>query len=164
GQPQPNGALVLLFEDITAEMSLTRNFRSELDAAQSVIDTLPDALAVFGRDGVLSMSNAAYDKLWANDPGELATDLTIAEAARRWMSKTVPSPVWAGLSPVLDGSGGSDQWAGDVRLNDGRALHCSITPIHGGIRLARFSVTTGSPGTALRPVPQLPAPVQIGTV
>jgi PAS domain-containing protein len=47
GQPHPDGAVIFLFEDITAEISLTRRFRAELEMGQAVIDSLEDAVAVF---------------------------------------------------------------------------------------------------------------------
>ncbi|MEL7345335.1 MAG: PAS-domain containing protein, partial [Pseudomonadota bacterium] len=48
GRPHPDGAIAFLFEDISAEISLTRRFRAELEMGQSVIDAVEDAVAVFG--------------------------------------------------------------------------------------------------------------------
>ena len=39
GRPHPDGAIAFLIEDISAEISLTRNFRAELELGQSLMDT-----------------------------------------------------------------------------------------------------------------------------
>ena len=62
GRPHPDGALVFLIEDISDEVSLTRRFRGELQLSQSVLDSLPEAVAVFSPAGNLVMSNNAYDR------------------------------------------------------------------------------------------------------
>ena len=64
GQPHPDGAIALLMEDITEEMSVTRSFRAETALGQSVIDAMDEAIAVFSSAGSLLMWNAAYEKLW----------------------------------------------------------------------------------------------------
>ena len=45
--------------DLAAEISLTRNFRAELELGQSLMDTFEDALAVFSAAGVLTFCCAA---------------------------------------------------------------------------------------------------------
>ena len=73
GRPHPDGAIAFLFEDISAEVSLTRSFRSELETAQAVLDTLSEAIAVFTPAGTLSMSNIAYTLQWGGSPDLLET-------------------------------------------------------------------------------------------
>ncbi|WP_051508372.1 PAS-domain containing protein [Roseicyclus elongatus] len=63
GRPHPDGAVALLFEDISQEVTLTRQFRADLDLYRSVLEDDAAALAVFGRDGQMMLSNAAYAKL-----------------------------------------------------------------------------------------------------
>ena len=40
GRPHPNGALAFLFENISAEISLTRKFRTKLDGLDTIIQNL----------------------------------------------------------------------------------------------------------------------------
>jgi hypothetical protein len=58
GRPHPDGAVIFLFEDISAEISLTRRFRAELEMGQAVIDSLEEAMAIFTASGTLAMTNA----------------------------------------------------------------------------------------------------------
>lgn len=67
GQPHPDGAFALLFEDISAEISLTRRFRSEIEISQAVLDHFNEAVVVFSSAGNLVLANAAYADLWGTD-------------------------------------------------------------------------------------------------
>jgi len=97
GRPHPQGAVAFLFEDITDALSLQRQFRSELDLSQSVIDALPMALAVFSASGDLVMSNTAFSTLWGIDPGTMLARLTFPEAIDLWQSQCAPGPNWQDL-------------------------------------------------------------------
>ena len=76
GRPHPDGATAFLIEDISAEVTLTRNFRAELELGQSLLDTLDDGLAVFSASGILTFSNAAYRNLWQQKPEAAFADVT----------------------------------------------------------------------------------------
>jgi PAS domain-containing protein len=51
GRPHPEGALALMIEDISDEVTRTRNFRADLELGQTVIDAMDEAIAVFRRQG-----------------------------------------------------------------------------------------------------------------
>lgn len=141
GRPHPDGAVALLFEDISAEMALTRHFRTELDLSQSVFDTLEDAVAVFSPAGELTLSNQSYRELWQVDPEEfLIGDLT--EATRRWHEMTAPSPVWGDFREFAQQGNDREEWTATVALRDGRRLFCRFTPQKGGATMAIFRITT----------------------
>ncbi len=58
-RPHPDGAIAFLFEDISAEISLTRRFREEADVTRSALDALDHSIAIFNRAGYLQQHNAA---------------------------------------------------------------------------------------------------------
>jgi len=64
GRPHPDGALAFLFEDITAEVSVTRKYRSELEFYYSLLDQMDTAVAVFSMSGTMILSNEAHQDLW----------------------------------------------------------------------------------------------------
>lgn len=139
GRPHPDGAVAFLFEDISAEVALTRHFRTELELSQSVFDTLDDAVAVFSTAGELTLSNRAYRELWQVNPDEsLVADLT--EATRHWHEMTTPSPVWGDFREFAQQNTDREEWAATVSLRDGRRLHCRFTPHKGGATMAFFRV------------------------
>ncbi len=138
GRPHTDGAIAFLFEDISAEMSLTRRFRTELELGQSVIDQLEDAVAVFSSNGVLTIANAAYAELWGVDPTNSLGDIYVVEATRTWMEKCTPTPVWGDVRDFVIASRGRSEWTANVRMKDGRALECRFAPLPGGASMARF--------------------------
>ena len=125
GRPHPDGAIAFLFEDISSEVSLTRRFRSQLETMQTVLDGLPEAVAVFTSAGVLSFANNSYRKLWNSDPDSSFVEFTISDAATLWKSFCAPQ---TDLSPLLTGT--AVQMA--LPLNTGERLHCRVRPLIGG--------------------------------
>lgn len=67
-QRHPEGGLLLLFRDMTQELSLRTRFNSLIDVQRATLDKLHDAVAVFGSDGRLQLSNAAFQKMWELSP------------------------------------------------------------------------------------------------
>lgn len=66
GRPHPDGAIVFLFEDISAEISLSRRFRADMALNQSVLDQLQQPIAVFTANGEMQFNNSAYETQWQN--------------------------------------------------------------------------------------------------
>ncbi|MBB94694.1 MAG: diguanylate cyclase [Rhodobacteraceae bacterium] len=141
GRPHPDGAVAFLFEDITAEVSLTRRFRSELEISQSILDHVDDAIAVFGANGVLTLSNAAYRELWNADPDSSFAEVTIFDTTRDWQSRSMPTPVWGDLREFVSGTPDRSTWWANVTLNSGEDVACTVHPIQDGATLVCFRRT-----------------------
>lgn len=139
GRPHPDGAVAFLIEDISAEVSLTRRFRSEIEMGQSVIDALDDAVVVFSATGDLIMSNTVYTTLWGIDPGTTLGTVSVNEATRQWQTTTRPTPVWGDVRDFVGDTSERVEWDAGVTLNDGTALACQFTPMAGGATLIRFA-------------------------
>lgn len=151
GRPHPDGAIAFLFEDISAEMSLTRRFRAEIETGQAVIDSLPEAIAVFSSEGVMIMANSAYASLWGSDPFESLAETSITEATRMWHSKCAPTPIWGDIREFVGHLGDRAEWTGSSRLWDGRRLNCRFVPLAAGQTLVGF--TPENFARSERPVP-----------
>lgn len=87
GRPHPDGAIAFLFEDVSAEMSLTRRFRTQIELRQEVMDAMRDAVAVVSSAGAVLFCNQACVRTLGIDPDQsLAefseTDLMWAVQAR----------------------------------------------------------------------------------
>ncbi len=138
GRPHPDGAVAFLFEDISAEISLTRRFRAELETGQAVLDSLDEAIAVFSANGSLTLSNSAYARLWGADPSTTVDNFGITDATRDWNEKCAPTPVWGDLREFVTSFGERAEWTADIRLRDGRLLECRFAPLSGGATLVGF--------------------------
>jgi PAS domain-containing protein len=144
GRPHPDGAVAFLIEDITAEVTLTRRFRSELELGQSVLDQLDDAIAVFSSGGVLTLSNNSYRQMWGVDPDGSFVEMTVLDATRDWQNACQATPVWGDLRDFVWRQELRAEWWGQIALNDGSPMTCWVHPIQGGATLVRFIRQTGS--------------------
>lgn len=138
GRPHPNGALALMFEDISTEMTRTRRYRADLELGQSVIDAVDEAIVVFSQSGQLVMSNAAYTDLWDHDPAGSLAEEGIASLCAHWRDGTSATPLWTEVEHFVATLGLREAWTADARLNDGRSVCCRFTPLPGGATLVGF--------------------------
>lgn len=139
GRPHPDGAVAFLIEDISAEISLTRRFRSELELTQSVLDCFDDAVAVFSRLGVLTFSNAAYRTQWGCDPDSDFSEITIVDATKSWQQACDPSPIWSDLREFVLTMRDRHEWETELILKSGETLRCVVQPVAAGATLVRFN-------------------------
>ncbi len=138
GRPHPDGAVAFMFEDITAEVSLTQKFRGDLGVYQSVLDGIPGALAVFSNAGVMVFANSGYETLWGDGGGRSAVGQTVAEATDYWMSCSEPTDAWSEIRGFGVRRRNRSALSREVLLRDGRALTCHVGPLSGGAMLVCF--------------------------
>ena len=60
----PEGGLSLLFEDMTDQMTMQSRFNTLIGVQSATLDKLSEGIAVFGSDGRLKISNAAFARIW----------------------------------------------------------------------------------------------------
>jgi len=118
GKPHPNGAIAVLMEDISDEVSLTRKFRSQIDTTTAVIENLTSSVAVFSSSGSLI---------------QLET----------WQAMSAPSPVWHKLKDALAQHKEQQAWEGSVWLDNHIEVSCYYAPLPDGNHQISF-VTVGA--------------------
>lgn len=138
GRPHPDGAIAFLFEDITAEVSLTRQFRSELEMGQSIMDQMDEAIAVFANDGTMTFSNTAYHKLWKMDPDASFAKVSIMDASRVWQDTCDPTPAWGEIRDFVAANDTREPWWTRVNLRDGTPMMCKVSGIQNGATMVSF--------------------------
>ncbi len=139
GRPHPDGAIAFLFEDITAEITLTRRFRADLEMQQSIFDRLEDAIAVFSMEGTLTFSNAAYHKLWNVDPESCFAQTSILDSVRIWRDGCMATPVFGDIRDFVAAQDHRAEWWARISLKSGETLFCSLHPIQRGATMITFS-------------------------
>lgn len=138
GRPQPDGSFALLMEDISAEIGLTRSFRSQLETTQAAFDGLEAAIVVFDGSGALTVSNAAYDALWEIDTASGLGHLDLSDAISVWSRRGGSMSLWR---DIVNGAATTKAHDGyDVRLHDGRLLDVKRIPLSGGAVMMQFSL------------------------
>jgi hypothetical protein len=138
GRPHPDGAIAFLIEDISAEISLTRNFRAELELGQSLMDSFEEALVVFSSTGVLTFCNLAYRRMWGTDPDNSFADFTINDSVKQWKKRCRPGAGWKKLSDFVLDFGEKTTWDMSMKLTSGTNLKCQVSRIATGATIVRF--------------------------
>jgi len=139
GRPHPDGAVAFSFEDISSEISLSRQYRTDLQTSQAVFDGLDEAIAVFSPAGYLTLSNETYADMWDCDPSATLGETSFLDATRRWQEFCAPTPVWGDARDFAATMSERSNWTAEVRLQDGRRLSCRFEALPGGATLAAFA-------------------------
>lgn len=135
GRPYPDGALALMIEDITAEVSLTRQFRGDLDLYQAVLDEQPRALALFAAEGRMVMHNAKLAALWE---GVDVAGQGLSSVLRLWEGAAEPTAFWADIRQVASRQMAVSPEPTPLHLRDGRRLNGRVARLVGGATLVSF--------------------------
>ncbi len=138
GRPHPDGAVAFVFEDISADITLKRRFRSEIEQGHAILDCFDQGIAVFSNIGIMTFANQGYQKLWGNDPSSAIIDTGIIEATRDWQALCRPSPIWGDLRDFILNTRDRSEWSDDIELLDGTHVMCRIVPLANGATLVRF--------------------------
>ena len=140
GRPHHNGGIAFTFEDITAEISLSRRFREDIDLYQAVLDESDQAIALFSATGTLTMSNNSYREMWGQDPDSVPLmPEHINDASALWTKRCGPSPLWGEIRGFVAGAEDRAEWSDTIASGtEGVSIHCRVSPIGGGSTLVVF--------------------------
>ena len=138
GRPHPDGSVAFLIEDVTAELSLTRNFVRELEINQALFDTLHQGIVVFSSAGDLLYANKSYQALWGDDPEADLTPTNLRDAISLWSKSCEPSELWGQLLSRPTGSGKDDTFGGQIKLLDGTQAECRRLDLGKGASAVTF--------------------------
>jgi PAS domain-containing protein len=144
GRPHPQGAVALLFEDISSAILVEREYRAEIEHFQATFDTLHSAIAIFDSTGLLSFANSAFDLLWGKEISTLVTPMNTTEISRFWQKKCDPSPIWGDFRDFAGTTEERSQWTAVARLKTGQVLDISFSPLAGGKLLCEFTLQPDS--------------------
>ncbi|WP_370230517.1 PAS-domain containing protein [Cognatishimia sp.] len=139
GRPHPNGAVAFLFEDISAELSLERRFRAQLDMTKAVINNFSPAIAVISPGGTFAMTNTAFHTMWRVNPDNSITDFTWSDFEIIWKNKVKETPILAGLTNYLRLFHDRQTWVRGVHTGSGKMLHIQADPVMGGYTILTFA-------------------------
>ncbi len=140
GRPHPDGAIAFLFEDITSEITVTRQFRSELELGQAILDKVEDAFAVFGTDGSLIHSNTTYHDMWQTNPDASFAKISIMDACRTWQDMSTATPVWGEIRDFVAGGDNRSTWWAHVEKRSSEQLICHVEALQNGATMVRFQL------------------------
>lgn len=156
GSPHPDGAVAFLFEDITGETRHAREARASQKLSRTIIDSLDEALAVFGPNGQLILANRAYRENWDAEINRLP------EAIDAWRSGIRTDHDLDALRDHLLGEIKDDHSNGALTGMSGQTIAWTITHIGGGQRLICFRQPESGKPDQSRPITGTPGKAVTG--
>ncbi len=132
-EPQPGEGVIYMFEDITEHMRLEANYREALQVQEETLDSLHDALAVFGTDGRLKLFNRVFGELWRLDEAILRLRPHVDEIIAKCQALADDARLWDDLKASATGMlDERKSLAGRITHADGHVLDYLITPLPDG--------------------------------
>ncbi len=143
-QPHPMGGLLLLFSDITGELRLKAQYNALIQVQRATLDKLKDAVAVFGSDGRLRLSNDAFATFWQVSPQQLDLAGDFEGVVELCVPRLHDQTFWRELKGrVADPDPGArSPMAGEVKTSDSRIVAYQSRPLPDGATLIAFTDVT----------------------
>jgi signal transduction histidine kinase len=141
-QPHPFGGLTFLYEDVSERLNLESNYNTLVKVQSATLDTLNEGVAVFGPDGRLKLSNAAFARIWDLKPEELQGEPHARVFAGLSAARFGDSAIWDRLIQAIVSDGGATRSLGEVERNDRAILSLNLSPLPDGATLVTFSNVT----------------------
>ncbi|MGB0798733.1 MAG: PAS-domain containing protein [Planktomarina sp.] len=139
GKPHPGGAIAVLIEDISTEVSRTRTIRNELNVFQSIFNASSAKFAVFDGQGDLVMTNAEFDALWKMPESIDDRSSTILDCLRIWQSSCHPNPAWGDVRDFVSQATDRVEWSATIEMYAGDPMRMQCTPLADRHTLVEFS-------------------------
>ena len=138
GRPHPDGAIAILFEDISSEMITSRRLKSDLGIYHQVFDGLDNAIVLFSETGRTLFENLAYYRLWQHtDERAISTD--IFEELDVWQTSFGENQFWAEVRRDLNDIEGMTAWNREVSLPAGQRFNFTLKKLSGGLLMAKWT-------------------------
>ncbi|MBI1252212.1 MAG: PAS domain-containing protein [Alphaproteobacteria bacterium] len=145
-QRHPLGGLLLVFSDMTNELTLRSQYNALLGVQKAALDRLHEAIAVFGLDGRMKLSNASFAKLWGIAPDEIEADMAFDDVVEHCRHLFHDRTEWANIrARITDPSPEARQeFRGQMRRSDETVVDFLTRPLPDGATLVAFLDITDS--------------------
>ena len=143
--PNHNGGVTYLFDDLTEKLNLESRFKSAMRVQTETVDTLTEAVAVFGTNGRLKLFNPSFSQIWSLPNELLAHEPHIDDVIHAANALYENEQVWNLVRGLATGLTEERQGL-SIRMdrNDGSVLTCTTAPLPDGSTLFTFSDITAS--------------------
>lgn len=145
-QRHPLGGVLLLFKDITDELSLKAEFNRLINVQKATLDNLREAVVVFSADGRLSLHNDAFAELWELTRENLSDnpdfDAVVKHCARLYHDRNVWATIKSRVTNPSPEYRQQDQ--GVMRTSNDRTITWISQPLPNGATLIAFMDVTAA--------------------
>ncbi len=143
-QPHPGGGMLLIFSDITNEVSLKSQYDALVQTQKAALDKLHEAVVVYGLDGRLKLSNAAFAQMWKLDPAQVEEELSFERMVEMCKPLFHDNATWAQVRARITNPSPEAriEFRGEMRRSDETVLKFLTRPLPDGATLVAFQDIT----------------------
>lgn len=143
--PNPQGGLTYLFDDVSERVHLESQMNALLRVQSETLDTLKEAVAVFGSDGRLKFANRAFAESWSLPTEAIGRQPHIDEVITLCGRLLPEDEAWADIRGAIAGLREMRMGASSrMHRRDGSVLDCAAQPLPDGATLLTFIDMTAS--------------------
>ena len=143
----PKGGVIYVFEDITDQLKLKSQHRTQLDVQRSTLNALNEGVAVFGTNGRLTLANPRLSSLWKLPTNLLDTNPHIDQIVEA-VAEALPedgASLWRDLKRwIVDLNPTRTDTQGRITRADGKMLDYAVTRLPDGQTMMTFVDVTES--------------------
>jgi len=136
--PHPQGGVTWFFENMTEKFELEGRYNTLIKVQGETLDHLAEAVAVFGSDGRMRLSNPSFADLWSL-PAAMAVVGTHISTISKLCRERGGNGLWDDfVSSVTGFLDQRDGRMGQVELDDGVILSFAVVPLPKGQTMLTF--------------------------
>jgi signal transduction histidine kinase len=140
--PNPEGGVTYLFDDVTESLDLARRFDGLIRVQRETLDSLAEAVAVFGSNGRAQLFNPAFARMWKLSPEALLEQPHI-ETVETWCKPLFDDAgVWRTLRGAITAIENRVEVPLKFERKDGSVLDCMTMPLPDGATMLTFQDIT----------------------
>ena len=124
--PNPEGGVTYMFDDVTESLDLARRFDGLIRVQRETLDSLAEAVAVFGSNGRAQLFNPAFARMWRLSPDAMREQPHI-ETVEAWCQPLFDdADAWRTIREAITGIENRADVPLKLERKDGSVLDCMI--------------------------------------
>src|SRR6202000_3484716 len=140
--PNPEGGVTYLFDDVTESLELARRFDGLIRVQRETLDSLAEAVAVFGSNGGAELFNPAFAKMWKLSP-EALQERPHIETVEAWCKPLFDDAgAWRTIREAVTAIENRIEVPLKLERKDGSVLDCMTMPLPDGATMLTFQDIT----------------------
>src|SRR6201996_1546396 len=140
--PNPEGGVTYLFDDVTESLELARRFDGLIRVQRETLDSLTEAVAVFGSNGRAQLFNPAFASMWELSP-EALQERPHIETVEAWCRPLFDDAgAWRTIREAVTAIENRIEVPLKLERKDGSVLDCMTMPLPDGATMLTFQDIT----------------------
>jgi signal transduction histidine kinase len=138
----PEGGVTYLFDDVTQSLELARRFDGLIRVQKETLDSLAEAVAVFGSNGRAQLFNPAFAKMWKLSDEALQARPHIEAVEASCKPLFDEAGTWQTIREAITAIDNRVPVPLKLERKDGSMLDCMIMPLPDGATMLTFQDIT----------------------